>query len=110
MARRIGGRTGVAVCTALMIMSAACGSSKSSSGGGNGSTTTTSFVPLPKSTKPGNGVTATSIKVGVALIDFSQIRQFTDTIRSEAEQKQIYQIYIDNVNANGGINGRKIVP
>ena len=48
--------------------------------------------------------------MGVALVDFTQIRQYTDTIRTEAEQKQIYSIYIDNINKNGGINGRQIVP
>ena len=52
----------------------------------------------------------TPIKVGVALVDFKQIEQYTDPIRTNAEQKQIYQIYIDNINAHGGINGRKIVP
>jgi len=96
-----------AAACALLGFTAACGSSN---GGKAASTTSTTFVPLPKSTKPGVGVTDSSIKVGVALVDFSQIRQFTDTIRSKEEQQRIYQIYIDNVNAQGGINGRKIVP
>ena len=30
-------------------------------------------------------------------------RQFTDTIRTEPEQKQIYGIYINDINAHGGI-------
>jgi len=58
----------------------------------------------------GNGVSATQIRVGVALVDFKQIEPFTDLIRTDAEQKQIYSAYIDNINAHGGINGRKIVP
>ena len=58
----------------------------------------------------GNGVTANSIKFGVALVNFAPIAQFTDLIRTSAEQKQIYGIYINDINKHGGINGRKIVP
>ena len=58
----------------------------------------------------GNGVSAKAIRLGVALVDFTAIQPYTDLIRTKAEQKQIYEIYIDNINAHGGINGRKIVP
>jgi ABC-type branched-subunit amino acid transport system substrate-binding protein len=88
------------------VVATACGSAKTTSG----NTTTTKFVPLPKSTTLGVGVTADSVKVGIALIDFSQVRQFTDSVRSNSEQQKTYQIYVDYVNAHGGIAGRKIVP
>ena len=70
-----------------------------------GSTTT-----LPADKSLGHGVSASTIKLGVALVDFKAIEQYTDLIRTDAEQKQIYGIYIDDINAHGGINGRKIVP
>ena len=53
------------------------------------------------------GVTADSIKLGVSLIDFKCIQQFIDFTRPN--QQAIYQAFIDDVNANDGINGRKIV-
>src|SRR5579871_5442104 len=56
----------------------------------------------------GVGVTATTIKVGVSLVDFTCIQQFVDSIR--VNQQQVYQAYIDNVNKHGGIAGRQIVP
>jgi len=74
------------------------------------SPTTKPGVTLPVVKKLGPGVTANSIKLGVALVDFKDIEQYTDTIRTTAEEKQIYQLYIDNINKQGGINGRKIVP
>ena len=46
----------------------------------------------------------------MVLVDFKQITQFTDLIRTDADQKQIYQAFIDDINAKGGIAGRKIVP
>lgn len=56
----------------------------------------------------GVGVTATSVKVGVALVDFSCIQQFVDAVR--VNQDRVYQAFIDDVNAHGGVAGRKIVP
>jgi hypothetical protein len=53
-------------------------------------------------------VTASTIKVGVALVDFTCIKQFVNQIR--VNQDQNYQVYINDLNANGGILGRKIVP
>jgi ABC-type branched-subunit amino acid transport system substrate-binding protein len=106
------GRTKVAVAAVAVVAVvalAACGSgAKSSTATTVPATPTTSVTSLDKTL--GDGVTATEIKVGVALVNFGPIEQFTDTIRTEAEQQQIYSIFINNINANGGINGRKIVP
>ncbi|MGO9877652.1 MAG: ABC transporter substrate-binding protein [Acidimicrobiia bacterium] len=105
------GRANVAVAAVAVIAVvalAACGSGTKSSTTTVPATPTTSATSLDKTL--GIGVTATQIKVGVALVNFGPIEQFTDTIRTEAEQQQIYSIFINNINANGGIDGRKIVP
>lgn len=60
------------------------------------------------STALGTGVTPTTVKIGVALVDFSCIEQFVDSIR--VNQDRVYQAFIDDVNAHGGVAGRKIVP
>src|SRR5438132_13925860 len=100
-------RTIVAILSAIAVTVAACGSSSRSAGGG-GASTTSSLTPHVESTVLGTGVTATTIKVGISLVDFNCIKQFVDSVR--VNQQQIYQAYIDDINATGGINGRKIVP
>lgn len=62
--------------------------------------------PTAAGTTP--GVTAKTIKVGIALADFDCVKQFVDSIR--VKQQQVYQAFISDINAKGGINGRKIVP
>ena len=42
------------------------------------------------------------------MIDFSCIQQFVDAV--QPEQQRAYQVYFDDINAKGGINGRRIVP
>ncbi|MCU1457909.1 MAG: hypothetical protein JWL73_2001 [Actinomycetia bacterium] len=54
------------------------------------------------------GVTPTTIKVGVALVDYSCIKQFVDSVRVDEDKE--WTAYFDDINANGGINGRTIVP
>jgi ABC-type branched-subunit amino acid transport system substrate-binding protein len=97
--------TGVALAALVL---AACGSG--TSGSKSAGTTPTTAANAPADTSLADGVTPTTIKLGVALVDFKEIEQFTDTIRTTAEQKQIYDIYINDINAHGGIAGRKVVP
>jgi ABC-type branched-subunit amino acid transport system substrate-binding protein len=85
---------------------AACGSS-SKTPASPGSSTSAGGTYTP-STAAGVGVTASEIKVGISLVDFECIKQFVDSIR--LNQDKNYQAYIDDVNAHGGIGGRKIVP
>ncbi|MCU1459567.1 MAG: hypothetical protein JWL73_3659, partial [Actinomycetia bacterium] len=54
------------------------------------------------------GVTPTTIKVGIALVDFSCIKDFVDSVR--VDEDKVYSAFIDDLNAKGGINGRTIVP
>jgi phosphotransferase system HPr-like phosphotransfer protein len=42
------------------------------------------------------------------MIDFSCIEQFVDAV--EPEQQRAFQVYFDDINAKGGINGRRLVP
>jgi ABC-type branched-subunit amino acid transport system substrate-binding protein len=98
-------RAVAAVALAATIF-AACGSSASK--GSPGSPSTSSGVAFTPTTALGPGVTATTIKVGVSLVDFNCIKQFVDSIR--VDQNKNYQAFIDDVNAKGGILGRKIVP
>jgi len=103
----------VVVATLATAVLAACGSgtsnkpaSKSTSPTSSGATTTPANVVKTL----GTGVDATSIRIGVALVDFSTIASATDLTRSNDEQTKAYNAYFDDINKNGGINGRKIVP
>ena len=97
-------RTIVVIVMIVALSLAACGSGTTKTGGA----TSTAVGQPPKSTVLGIGVTATSVTVGVSLIDFSCIAQFTNSLRFG--QPAIYQSFIDYVNQHGGVAGRKIVP
>jgi ABC-type branched-subunit amino acid transport system substrate-binding protein len=56
----------------------------------------------------GQGVTATTIKIGIALVDFKCIEPYIQTTR--VDEYKVYQAFIDDINAHGGVAGRKIVP
>jgi hypothetical protein len=56
----------------------------------------------------GTGVTNSTVKIGVSLVDFNCIAQFVNQIR--VNQDQIYNDFVNYFNAHGGIAGRKIVP
>lgn len=75
-----------------------CSKSSSSGGGGSGN----------GSAQLGVGVTASSVKIGISLVDFSCIEQFVNQIR--VNQDQVYDAFIDYVNTHGGLAGRKVVP
>jgi len=54
------------------------------------------------------GVTKDSIKVGIALLDFSAIKDYVDY--NFGDTQKIAQVFVDYINKNGGIVGRKIIP
>jgi hypothetical protein len=96
----------VALALAVGMAATACASTKKVV-----APTTTTAPQAATTTAPlslGQGVTATTIKLGVALVDFTCIEQFVDSIR--VNQQQVYQAFIDNVNKHGGIAGKKILP
>ena len=83
-----GRRLFVALTVAIALVMAACGSSsKSVAPPPAGSSTTTTAPVVSKAL--GTGVTATSIKVGINLVDFKCIQQFIDFTRPN--QQPVYQ-------------------
>ncbi len=54
----------------------------------------------------GQGVTPTTIKLGLVQVDYSCIKDFVDFNRGD--QEKTYEVFVDDLNANGGILGRKV--
>ena len=55
-----------------------------------------------------NGVTKDEIKIGITYPDLEAIRSVTNTNHGDYEKS--YRAVIDDLNKQGGINGRKVVP
>jgi hypothetical protein len=94
----------VAGVLVVAMLLAACGSGTAKTGPKPSST----VAPPSKSTTLGVGVTATSIKVGVSLLDYACVAAYTNSLRFG--QPANYQVFIDYVNQHGGVAGRKIAP
>ena len=71
---------------------------------GLATTSSTEKKPLTDSFR---GVTKDSIKVGIMVIDQDCIKDFVDS--SRGPQQAIAEAEIKDINANGGVLGRKIV-
>jgi ABC-type branched-subunit amino acid transport system substrate-binding protein len=56
----------------------------------------------------GQGVTDTTIKLGLVQVDYSCIKDFVDFNRGD--QERTYKVFVDDLNAKGGILGRKVEP
>jgi len=101
-------RTCVAVLIAAILLAAACGSGTKSA---SAPTSTTPVSGAKPADVPGvgTGVTADAITLGVTLIDYSCLpKAVVSSIY--VNQPRAYNAFIDNINAKGGINGRKIKP
>jgi hypothetical protein len=57
----------------------------------------------------GQGVTATTIRIGIPYIDLSAVRKFGITL-DQGDYPDAYNAVIADVNAHGGVDGRKLVP
>src|SRR6516164_3847576 len=57
----------------------------------------------------GQGVTATAIRIGIPYIDLSAIRKFGITL-DQGNYPDAYNAIIADLNAHGGVDGRKLVP
>jgi len=89
---------------------AACGSGTKT---GTNSTVTTNVAGIVAANAPisktlGQGVTATTIKVGIALTDFKCIAPYIQITR--INEDEVYKAFIKYINDHGGIAGRQIVP
>ena len=65
-----------------------------------------SDAPISKTI--GTGVTDKTIKIGVALVDFKCIAPYIQTTR--IDEYKVYDAFIADINAKGGVAGRKLVP
>lgn len=98
-----------ALFLAIAVLVAACGSGTKTASdptttpgtGGSGN-----VAPISKTL--GTGVTDDTIKIGVALVDFKCIEPYIQITR--IDEYKVYDAFIDDINAKGGIAGREIVP
>jgi hypothetical protein len=65
--------------------------------------------PASAATAPPQAVTATTIRVGIPYVDLAAVRQFGITL-DQGSFPDAYNAIISNLNAQGGINGRRLVP
>jgi Periplasmic binding protein len=65
--------------------------------------------PARAAAKSTPGVTATTIRIGVPYVDLAAVKALGVNI-SWGSVPDAFNAIIDNINAHGGINGRKIVP
>lgn len=104
----------VIAATLLLLLAGACTANEDD----DASTTTTaaaatddsvgSETTVPAATGPSPGVTADTIRVGITYVDLDAVRQFVDL--DQGDYEAAYRAVIDDINANGGINGRTIEP
>ena len=96
IAHKTARRSTLTVCLITLLLAAVTLGATSRAGSSSSSSSTT------------QGVTKDSIKVGIALIDFTAIKDFVDYTFGDTQK--IAQTFVDYINQNGGINGRKIIP
>src|SRR5580765_6814603 len=109
--RRIRWSAAGAGALAIAMVLSACGSGTSTAKPGDSSTTpTTSGTTAVVVKTLGKGVTATTVKLGIGLIDYDSIKDVPDLAEIRLHQQEIYQGFIDYINEHGGVAGRKIVP
>ena len=112
-----------ALFLAAAVIAAACGSgtdgadslstSNASSSAGDVSKTepepsgTSGETPLTASFR---GVTATTIEIGIALVDFQQLVELGFIENSHGDERLIWNTLIDDLNASGGVGGRLLEP
>jgi branched-chain amino acid transport system substrate-binding protein len=98
------GLTAVMGALLLVFASAACGSGTKS---GGPTTTPANTAATPVSKTLGQGVTAKTIRLGFVLIDYSKVEQYIHN--TDGNQPQTYQVFVNDINKHGGVDGRQIV-
>jgi ABC-type branched-subunit amino acid transport system substrate-binding protein len=110
MSNRSVRRWGVAVLTAALLTSAAACSTKRDDGSTSSGdqTGTTSAADDATSTELGQGVTADTVKVGFSYVDLETLAKAGVIKIDHGPYADIIKALVGDVNAKGGINGRKI--
>jgi ABC-type branched-subunit amino acid transport system substrate-binding protein len=99
----------IGLLAVLAVALAACGSGTQSSGGTTPTTASTSATGAYTVVKTlGQGVTDSTIKLGIALVDFKCIAPYVNYTR--VDEYKVYDAFINDINAHGGVAGRKLVP
>src|ERR1041385_3504138 len=97
----------VAVAAALAIVAAACSTSSSPQSGGS-TAATGGGMTSAKLTASAKGVTADTIKVAFTYPDLETLAKSGIVKVSHGSYPDAIKALADDINANGGINGRKL--
>lgn len=62
------------------------------------------------STSLGQGVTTSTIRVGISVVDFAALAKLGGATMNQGNEQDSYNALIANINRHGGVDGRKIVP
>ncbi|HWS48403.1 MAG TPA: ABC transporter substrate-binding protein [Acidimicrobiia bacterium] len=89
----------------VVVLAAACTTSKSSSSSAPGATSSGSAAL----TASARGVTANTIKIGFSYIDLEALAKTGIIKIDHGPYEQIINALVDDINAHGGVNGRKLV-
>ncbi len=100
------GRILLAVLAALSLAAGACGGDDGADGDGEATGTTAGGGG--ELTDSFRGVTAEAIKIGIVLVDYDAIAFAVDFNRGD--QEAIARVFVDAINAQGGVGGRRIDP
>lgn len=65
-------------------------------------------VPAPALTASWRGVTEDTITVGVSMLDFGALADLNLVTEGWGDQQLVWETYIEDLNARGGINGRMV--
>jgi ABC-type branched-subunit amino acid transport system substrate-binding protein len=101
-------RRGIPFLLLLTLLCGACASSTKKTASPGTSTGGAPAAAGQPSTALGPGVTPTTVKIGVTMVDFNCIKPFVEGV--QIQQQEMYQLYIDYVNAHGGLAGHQIQP
>ncbi|MDH3705116.1 MAG: ABC transporter substrate-binding protein [Acidimicrobiia bacterium] len=121
-----------AVAVAVIVLAAACTSSSDDEGAATDGATTSaggadttaapastgapdgtdaaSTTTVGELTASARGVTADTITVGISMLDFAYLVENNFSPQGWGDQQGVWQAFIDDLNARGGINGRTVEP